>query len=66
MNTPKASDIVSAEEAIKLINSLIETGVFSEYAQVCFIRAMSSLNREIELIEAEIEMAKVRERCGDD
>lgn len=63
---PLASELVSAAEAIDQINSLIEGGKLNAYTQICLIRAMSALNHEIRIAHDEIEMAKVRERCGDD
>ena len=63
---PLASEVVSAAEAIETLNNLIEEGKLNAYTQICLIRAMSALNREIEWHEEEAEFAKVRRRCGDD
>lgn len=67
MKTPQASDHVTATQAADLINSLIETGAFGEYAQICLIRAMNALGPEIKAEEVtETEMADARKECGDD
>lgn len=67
MKTPQASDYVTATQAADLINSLIETGAFSEYAQICLIRAMGALGPEIDTEEiTETEMTDARKECGDD
>ena len=53
---------ISKDQSINLINDLIETGAFSEYAQVCLIKAMHALN----VMPDDAEIADVRARCGDD
>ena len=67
MKKPQASDSVTATQAADLINSLIETGAFSEYAQICLIRAMGALGPEIKAEEVtEEEMADARKEFGGD
>ena len=67
MNVRTVDKHVSATQAGDLINSLIETGAFSEYAQHCLIRAMAALGPEIKAEEVtEEEMADARKEFGDD
>lgn len=67
MKIPQASDHVTAIQAADLINSLIENGAFSEYAQACLIRALHALGPEIRAeFVTETEMTEARKECGDD
>lgn len=63
---PCASEVVTAADAIEQINTLIESGFFSTYTQICLIRAINALSHQQCSVQDDIEMAEIRKRYGDD